>query len=144
MEEDIEIELELEITDTFEYQQQPNIVNTPVSGTVMGGNHTPVATPISSPREQRQYSELTQRGRQKKYNKSKKQGKKKGQDPNCKPWQLCWLNEHPYDPFSDVQNIYYNFDKACQHALGPLDVHGPYGACDPSTPAFALPPPQGF
>ena len=141
MEEEIEMEMELEFSDTFLYQQQPNIVNTPVSGAIMGGNHTPVATPISSPREQRQFSELTQRGREKKKHKKKK-GKKKKSD--CKPWQECWLKENPYDPYSDVQNIYYNFDKACQHALGPLDVHGPIGACDPSAPVFALPPPQGF
>jgi hypothetical protein len=143
MEEHLEIEMEVDYGE-LHYQQQPqSLVNTPVSGAVMGGNHTPVATPVSSPRERRQDSERTKRGRKNHQKKKKKQKKS-----NCKPWQECWLKVHPYDPYSDVQNIYYNFDKACQHPLGTL---GPTnlpvsqgGACDPSTPVFSLPPPQGF
>ena len=141
----------------FPYMQQPqSLVNTPVSGAVMGGLHTPFAQPISSPMEHRQDSERTKRGKKKHHqhkekhhqHKEKHHQHKKKKKSHCKPWQLCWLKENPYDPYSDIQNPYYNFDKACQHALGTI---GPKnlpvsqgGACDPSTAVFSLPPPQGF
>ena len=70
--------------------------------------------------------------KEKKEKKKKKPEKKK----ECKPWQQCWLKEHPYDPYTDVHNIYYNFNNKCTTALD--------SDCDGKTPGYSAPPPAGF